>query len=159
MAGRYRAIAERAAGRLLAVLRAPDGRFLRSWKDGQARHAGTLEDQACMAEGLLALYEVTAEERWFAAACETIDAILAHFADPAGGFHDTADDAEILVARPRSLQDNAVPSGGAMAATVLLRLAALTGEFAVGAARLQGFAGGIVFTADGNEQSLQHAAW
>jgi len=128
VAGRYRAIAERAAGRLLAVLRAPDGRFLRSWKDGQARHAGTLEDQACMAEGLLALYEVTAEERWFAAACETIDAILAHFADPAGGFHDTADDAEVLVARPRSLQDNAVPSGGAMAATVLLRLAALTGE-------------------------------
>ena len=25
--------------------------------------------------------------------------------------------------------------------------------------RLQGFAGGIVFTADGNEQSMQHAAW
>ena len=39
-----------------------------------------------------------------------------HFADPAGGFHDTADDAERLVARPRSLEDNAVPSGGAMAA-------------------------------------------
>ena len=69
-----------------------------------------------------------ADERWFIAARETADAILAHFADPAGGFHDTADDAETLVARPRSLQDNAVPSGGAMAATVLLRLAALTGE-------------------------------
>ena len=125
---RYRALAERAAGRLLAVLRAPDGRFGRSWKDGQARHAGTLEDQACMADGLLALYEATADERWFAAASETVDAILARFADPAGGFHDTADDAETLVARPRSLQDNAVPSGGAMAATVLLRLAALTGD-------------------------------
>ena len=128
MADRYRATAECAAGRLLDVLRAPDGRFLRSWKDGQARHAGTLEDQACMADGLLALYEATAEERWFVAARETVEAILAHFADPAGGFHDTADDAEVLVARPRSLQDNAVPSGGAMATTVLLRLAALTGE-------------------------------
>ncbi len=81
-----------------------------------------------MADGLLALYEATADERWFTAASETVDAILAHFADPAGGFHDTADDAETLVARPRSLQDNAVPSGGAMAATVLLRLAALTGD-------------------------------
>ena len=81
-----------------------------------------------MADGLLALYEATADERWFAAAGETADAILARFGDPAGGFHDTADDAEALVARPRSLQDNAVPSGGAMAATVLLRLAALTGE-------------------------------
>ncbi len=127
-AARYRAIAERAAGRLLAVLRTPDGRFLRSWKDGQARHAGTLEDQACMADGLLALYEATADERWFAAAGETADAILARFADPSGGFHDTADDAEALVARPRSLEDSAVPSGGAMAAMVLLRLAALTGE-------------------------------
>jgi hypothetical protein len=127
-AARYRVIAERAAGRLLAVLRAPDGRFLRSWKDGRARHAGALEDQACMADGLLALYEATADERWFAAASGTADAILARFGDPAGGFHDTADDAEALVARPRSLQDNAVPSGGAVAACVFLRLAALTGE-------------------------------
>ncbi len=106
-AARYRAIAERAADRLLAVLRTPDGRFLRSWKDGRARHAGTLEDQACMTEGLLALHEATAEERWFAAARVTAEAILAHFAAPDGGFHDTADDAEVLVARPRSLQDNA----------------------------------------------------
>ena len=50
-AARYLALAERAAERLLDVLRAPDGRFLRSWKDGRARHAGTLEDQACMADG------------------------------------------------------------------------------------------------------------
>ena len=92
-AARYRAIAERAAARLISVLRSPDGRFRRSWKDGQARHAGTLEDQACMGEGLLTLYEATADERWFAAAAETAEAILAHFADPAGGFHDTADDA------------------------------------------------------------------
>ena len=32
-----------------------------------------------------------------------------------GGFYDTADDAEALIARPASLQDNALPSGGAMA--------------------------------------------
>ena len=54
--------------------------------------------------------------------------ILARFADPAGGFFDTADDGEPLVVRPKGLGDNAVPSGGAMASTVLLRLAALTGE-------------------------------
>ncbi len=127
-AARYLALAERAADRLLAVLRGPDGRFLRSWKDGRARHAGTLEDQASMAEALLTLYEATADERWFVAARATADAFLVHYRDPAGGFHDTADDAEVLVARPRSLQDNAVPSGGALASTVLLRLAALTGE-------------------------------
>jgi uncharacterized protein YyaL (SSP411 family) len=128
VAAGYRHLAERAGDRLLTVMRTPDGRFVRSWKDGRARHAGTLEDQACMAGGLLALYETTANERWFTAAREAVEAILARFADPSGGFHDTADDAEVLVARPRSLEDNAVPSGGAMAATVLLHLAALTGE-------------------------------
>jgi hypothetical protein len=81
-----------------------------------------------MAEGLLALYDATGDERWFSAARAALDAALAHYLDPAGGFHDTADDAEALVARPRSLEDQAVPSGGAMATTALLRLHALTGE-------------------------------
>jgi uncharacterized protein len=44
------------------------------------------------------------------------------------GFYDTADDASDLVYRPRELQDNAVPSGNAMAATALQTLARLTGE-------------------------------
>ncbi len=125
---RYGEIGERAAERLLAVLPDERGRLRRSWKDRRARHAGTLEDYACMADGLLALHEATADERWFTAARDLAEAILAHFGDPDGGFFDTADDAEQLVARPRSLEDNALPSGNAMAALVLLRLAALTGE-------------------------------
>ena len=58
----------------------------------------------------------------------SMDVVLGHFADPAGGFFDTPDDGERLVVRPRDVQDNATPSGGAMATTVLLRLAALTGR-------------------------------
>ncbi len=103
-------------------------RLLRSWKDGKAQHSGTLEDYANLAEGLLTLYQTTFEERFFVAARELADAILDHFEAPDGGFFDTADDAERLMARPRNLQDNAVPSGGAMATTVLLRSAALTGD-------------------------------
>jgi len=125
---RWGAAATRAAEVLLARLRRPDGRLGRSWKDGRLTGQGVLEDHTHLAEGLLALYEATADERWFVAARDLAEIVLEHFAAPDGGFYDTADDHEPLVTRPRELQDNALPSGNAMAATVLLRLAALTGE-------------------------------
>ncbi len=121
-------MATEAADFLLRELRTSDGRLRRSWKDGHAKHAAVLEDHAHLAEGLLALYEATFEERFFVAARELADLVLDHFRAEDGGFCDTADDAETLVARPRSLQDNALPSGGASATTMLLRLAALTGD-------------------------------
>src|SRR4029078_7020293 len=41
-----------------------DGRLLRSWKDGQARITGYLEDYAMVGAGLHALYEATFDRRW-----------------------------------------------------------------------------------------------
>ena len=125
---RYTAAAIRAADTILGGLFGSDGSLGRSWKDDRAVGQGVLEDYAHLAEGLLALYEATFDERWFVAARDLMDRVLERFADPAGGFFDTADDHERLITRPKDVQDNAVPSGGAMAATVLLRLAALTGE-------------------------------
>jgi uncharacterized protein YyaL (SSP411 family) len=124
----YREAAVAAATAVLGGLLGTDGRLRRSWKDGRATADGVLEDYASLAEGLLALYQATFDERWFVAARTLVDTVLARFADPAGGFFDTAADGEALVVRPKGLQDNATPSGGAMATTVLLRLAALTGE-------------------------------
>ena len=126
-AKRFATIAASAADAILRGLYA-DGRLRRSWKDGRAIGEGVLEDYASLADGLLALYEATFEERWFTTARELMDAVLERFTDPAGGFFDTADDHERLITRPKDVQDNATPSGGAMAAHVLLRLAALTGE-------------------------------
>ena len=125
---RYTAAATAAAETIVDGLLADDGSLRRSWKDGRAVGAGVLEDYSHLAEGLLALYETTFDERWFSLARGLADRILERFEDPAGGFFDTADDHERLITRPKDPQDNAVPSGGAMAATVLLRLAALTGE-------------------------------
>jgi uncharacterized protein YyaL (SSP411 family) len=127
-AERYTTAAVRAAESVVDGLLDEHGALGRSWKDDRAVGTGVLEDHAHLAEGLLALYETTFDERWFAIARSLADRILARFEDPAGGFFDTADDHERLVTRPKDPQDNAVPSGGAMATTVLLRLAAFTGE-------------------------------
>ena len=127
-AARYRDAAVVAATAVLDGLRRPDGRLRRSWKDGRATADGVLEDHADLAEGLLALYQATPDERWFTASVSLAEVMLARFVDSSGGFFDTADDGERLVVRPKDLQDNAVPSGNAMAVTVLLRLTSLTGE-------------------------------
>jgi hypothetical protein len=124
----YLSIAEKNATFVLAHMRTADGRLLRTWKGGRAKLNGYLEDYAHYADGLLELYQTTFAPRWFHAARDLGDAILEHFADPDGGFFDTSDDHEVLLLRPKGVQDGAVPSGGAMAASVLLRLAEYTGE-------------------------------
>ncbi len=128
LADRYLAAARRAADVILGGLLGEDGRLGRSWKDGRATGQGVLDDYANLAEGLLALYEATFDERWFTTARQLADAILARFVDPDGGFFDTAIDHERLVTRPKDVQDNATPSGSAVATLVLLRLAAFSGE-------------------------------
>jgi uncharacterized protein YyaL (SSP411 family) len=124
----YRRVAERNAEFLLRELRLDNGRLLRSWKDGEAKLNGYLEDYAYLIEGLLELYQTTFEPRWFVAAQELAETMINHFRDLEGAFYDTSDDHEALITRPRDLQDNATPSGNAMAATALLKLAGLTND-------------------------------
>jgi uncharacterized protein YyaL (SSP411 family) len=127
---RYVQAARNNAEFLLSQMRGGDGRMLRTWKPGhEARLNGYLEDHANVADGLVALYEATFERRWLEAAVELADAILERFADTENqGFFDTSADHERLITRPKDLFDNATPSGNAVAADVLLRLALLTGN-------------------------------
>jgi uncharacterized protein YyaL (SSP411 family) len=121
-------VAEKNAAFLLKELYR-DGRLMRTYKDGQARVKGYLEDYAFLADGLLALYEASFDSRWFAEARKLMDEAIALFADEQnGGFFDTGSDAEALVSRPKDIMDNATPAGNSVAADVLLRLAAFTGE-------------------------------
>jgi len=124
----YAAVATAAAEFCTTELWRDGARLWRTWKDGRARFNAYLEDYACLAEGLLELYQTTFDERWFVAARQLSDAMLQHFQDPEGGFFDTSDDHEQLVTRPKNVQDNATPSGGSMAVTVLGQMHALTGE-------------------------------
>jgi len=53
--------------------------------------------------------------------------MVAKFSDPAGGFFDTTEaaaEASSLPIRPKEIQDNAIPSGNALAAEALFKLAA-----------------------------------
>jgi uncharacterized protein YyaL (SSP411 family) len=111
-------------------LRQADGRLLRTWKAGsQAKYNAYLEDYACLAEGLLALYEATFDHQWYTWALELAHFMLGHFRHPdLAGFFDTSDDHEQLIHRPRDVQDNAMPSGNAKAAMVLLRLGLYNGD-------------------------------
>ena len=107
----------------------PDGRLLRTYKDGRARLHGYLEDYAFLADGLLALYEASFNPRWFTEARRLMDEAIKLFADEQnGGFFDTGSDHEALISRPKDIMDNATPAGNSVAADVLLRLAAFTGE-------------------------------
>jgi hypothetical protein len=127
----YRAAAVRNANFLLEHIRTDDGRLLHTWKanpEPLAKGNGYLEDHTHLIEGLLVLYEATFKPRWYRAAHELAEQMIDHFSAPQGGFFDTSDDHETLVARPRTLQDNATPSGNAMATFVLPRLAQLAVE-------------------------------
>ena len=117
----YRAVAQRNAAFILGTLRDGD-RLLRTYKDGRAHLAAVLEDYAFYAAGLLALYEADFDPQWFTAARALADGMLTRFADPAGGFFDTAADSETLIMRPKDLLESAIPSGNAVAVEALLRL-------------------------------------
>jgi uncharacterized protein YyaL (SSP411 family) len=114
---------------VLGRLRDPDGKLLRTYKDGRAHLNAYLEDHAFLLEALLVLYEAGFEHRWFEEARQLAETMLERFHDPErGGFFSTSADHEELIARRKEVGDHPIPSGNSSAALGLLRLAALTGE-------------------------------
>jgi uncharacterized protein YyaL (SSP411 family) len=123
----YLAIAQKNAGFLLDELNR-EGRLMRSWRRGQVRHNAYLEDYAALILGLVALYQSDPDLRWYRAAVELTEVMIAHYSDPQGGFYDTRDDHDPLLLRPKDVQDNATPSGNALAVRALLEMALYTGK-------------------------------
>ncbi|MYC36294.1 MAG: thioredoxin domain-containing protein [Chloroflexi bacterium] len=124
----YLDAAARNAAFLLEELR-PEGKLLRSYREGQAKLPGFLEDHSFVADGLLSLYEATFDRRWLDSALELADEMISQFWDePQGCFYDTGRIHEELVVRPRDVFDNAQPCGGSVASDMLLRLSVVTGN-------------------------------
>jgi uncharacterized protein YyaL (SSP411 family) len=105
-----------------------DGQFMRTWRLNQPGVPAFLEDYAAVGLGLLALYQVDFNIRWFEAAESFAGTIMERFLDPAGGFFDTAAGQKDLIYRPKSTQDSPYTSGNSMAVMLLLQLHALDGK-------------------------------
>jgi len=126
---KYLIAAESAAQFILEHMSRPDGRLLHTWRGGQAKLDGYLDDYSYLINAFVTLYESTFNERWIDEAVRLADILLKHFEDhERGAFFFTADDHEQLIARNKDLHDASVPSGNAMAATALIRLGKLSGN-------------------------------
>ena len=106
-----------------------DRRLLRTFKDGQAKLNGYLEDYACFVEGLLSLFEASGQLRWLEEAVQLNKTMTEQFWDAASGsFYLTGRDHEKLIARVKDFYDNATPAGSSVAIFNLLKLAIFTGD-------------------------------
>jgi hypothetical protein len=120
-------LATRNAEFILNSLR-PNGKLKHSWREGKTTDEVFLEDYAALILGLLELYQTDFNNKWFTSAKELAEDMIEQFNDPNGGFFDTSKDGEALLLRPKDLQDNATPSGNALACEALLKLAAFTDD-------------------------------
>jgi len=82
-------------------------------------------------DGLIALYQATFDVRWYFWAVELANIVVTYFGDEADyGFFDTSSDHESMIMRPKTLQDNAIPSGNSTAVMSLLLLSLYSGSMA-----------------------------
>ena len=114
---------------LLGPLSTDDGRLFRTWRAGEARNAGVLDDYADVAHGLYELHVATGDLRWLKESRRVALLAIELFADEErGAFFLTPADGEQLVSRKKDFDDHPTPSGNSMLAFVLLRLARLWGD-------------------------------
>ncbi len=106
-----------------------DGFLLHTYKDGQAKLLGYLDDYAFLGVGLLDLYETSFDRTDLARAIKLAEIMLREFWDERdGGFFFTGKSHEQLISRAKPIFDASIPSGNAMATLLLLRLGHVTGN-------------------------------
>jgi uncharacterized protein YyaL (SSP411 family) len=124
--------AEALGGFLLGPLGGEDGRMLRSVRDGRVSGTGFLDDHANVAHGLLELHVATGDTRWLLEARRLVDVAVDLFADEErGGFFLAPRDGEELATRAKDLDDEPMPSGNSMMASVLVRVGRIWGDDAL----------------------------
>ena len=125
---RFLEAAERAARFVLDKMRAPDGRLLHMFMEGEAGVAAYLDDYAFLIRGLIEVYQAGYDPFYLERALELMRVATEDFADAAGGGFFSVGAATELPVRAKEVYDGAIPSGNSIMLMNLLRLARLTGR-------------------------------
>lgn len=116
----------RATARFVQRVFYQNGRLKHTYKAGQAKVEGLLEDYTYFAQGLVSLYGATLEADWLLLALDLTETVVKDFYDAdAGGFYGTVPGGDLIV-RPKDLFDAATPSGNGAAAELLVTLSRYT---------------------------------
>jgi len=100
-------------------------RLARVYHQGATKLDGTLDDYAFVAAAFLDLAEATGDRAWWDAGARLLGALRRKFVAEHDGvvvFYLAPDGDPLLVHRPESHQDGAIPSGASIATQALLRL-------------------------------------
>jgi uncharacterized protein YyaL (SSP411 family) len=103
-----------------------DGRLLRRYAGGEAGLSGTLEDYAFFVQGLIDLFEATADPSWLGEAVRLANLMIQEYEDRDNGGFFLALEAE--PARLKETYDGPTPSGNSVAVLDLVKLSELTGD-------------------------------
>jgi uncharacterized protein YyaL (SSP411 family) len=129
----WRTAAERAATTVRARLwRSADRRLWRRYRDGEAGIDAFCEDYACLAWGVLELFQATGDPTWLTWAREIVDAQAILFSDDRDGgwFNTTGADASVLL-RLKEDYDGAEPAAASVTVRNLVTLSHLVGDASV----------------------------
>jgi len=122
----YLQAAQDCADFLLQTMRDKQRHLLHRYRHGDAGITGHLDDYAFFVWGLIELYEASFDAKYLKEALNLNKDMLTRFASESGGLYLTAHDAEALLVRPMEAWDGALPSGNAVAASNMLRLARMS---------------------------------
>jgi len=114
------------AGFILDNMADDEGRLSRIYKGDHNDHIAFLDDYANVIDGLIALYEVTFDEKWLQNARKLADYAIMHYYDEENGmFYFTGDGDEQLIARKSEIMDGVIPASNSVMARNLKKLGLL----------------------------------
>jgi len=125
----YMEISEKCMEFILNQMFDSNNRLLHVYKDGESLVYAYLEDHSYLIWALIELYLATFKGFYLSKAIEITENTIKHFWDyENNGFYHTSDYAERIITRIKESYDGVLPSGNAVMAYNLIRLARLSGN-------------------------------